>query len=313
MADFLTVFPYGIMFVLFLAVLAGTAAYAFRSRKQLDEMHGMMAGMTLGMMAGLATGALVLIPTGNFLIGVIAGSLAGLAFGIPSGKLGGHLGIMEGVVAGPMGGMMGAMLGQMIRPFSIEVFMPFFTAVFLLTLAGISYAIHCGASCCGPDGKKQKPAKLSETFITSWVLAAIFLLGLSIFLPFAVGTNDGTTKTTTGTALNLPPALQALTQETRGEAVMRDGYQEIDMRVTAYGYKPNTIVAKRGVPLRIHATAEPGAGCGRNIVFPNFGVNTIIPEGEAKTISLDLSQGGTYDSFAFSCSMDMMHGKIIVQ
>lgn len=110
---------YIVIFTLAIEVLLAVAIYAYKRRDAIDEMHGMMIGMTLGMFSGLVTATLFLIPTGNFLNGVIIGSLVGLAFGIPLGRLGGHLGVIEGVMAGPMGGMMGAMLGLMIRPFSV--------------------------------------------------------------------------------------------------------------------------------------------------------------------------------------------------
>ncbi len=121
---------YVIIYSLYLLITVAVSFYVYSLRKNLDDMHGMMVGMTLGMVAGLAVSTIFVIPTGNFLYGVILGSFVGLFFGIPFGRLGGHLGVVEGVVAGPMGGMMGAMLGQMVRPFDIEIFIPFFSFIF---------------------------------------------------------------------------------------------------------------------------------------------------------------------------------------
>ena len=64
-----------------------------------------------------------------------------------------------------MHGMMGAMLGQMIRPFSINVFMPFFTAILLLAMISISYTVHCGACCCGFKSKRKPSLKVSPTYL----------------------------------------------------------------------------------------------------------------------------------------------------
>jgi hypothetical protein len=311
----LATLPFWTMAVLSFAVLAGVSLYVHRRRQKVDEMHGMMVGMVLGMMAGLIPATLLLIPTGNFLLGTIAGSVIGLAFGALFGRLGGHLGVMEGVIAGPMGGMMGAMLGQMMRPFNIEVFMPFFTSIVLLTLAGISYAVHCGVSCCDrPAGQRGKAAPVSETFITAWILAGIIVIGLSVALPFSASA-QGTVPSTPSASgqLSLPPALQQLTQETRATATLKDGYQEVDLQVTPYGYEPNTILAKKGIPLRINARADPDAGCGRDLAFPEFGINAVIPEDGVKTITLDLTKAGEFSTLGFRCSMDMLRGKIMVE
>ncbi|MEM3154585.1 MAG: cupredoxin domain-containing protein [Candidatus Woesearchaeota archaeon] len=294
---------YLIMFVLLFVILLAATSYVWKRRKHIDEMHGMMVGMTFGMMSGLMTATLFLIPTGNFLYGCIIGSIVGLAFGMPLGRLGGHLGVMEGVMAGPMGGFMGAMLGQMIRPFSIEIFMPFFTFIFLLTMLGFSYAVHCGVSCC--SGGKKEPSKLSNGFITWWTMACIVLLGASIILPFPVAE-----AVPSSSMANLPAYLQQITKETRAEAVQKDGYQEVAMNIVNSLYEPNVLVVKKGVPLRINVHSTDTAGCGAEIVFPDFNLRRIIPAGSDGVIELMPDKAGT---FKFHCSMDMARGKLIVQ
>ena len=299
---------YLLMFALALAVLLGNAAYIWTQRKQVDEMHGMMTGMTLGMLAGLFTATLYLIPTGDFLTGVIIGSITGLVFGIPFGRLGGHLGVMEGVVAGPMGGMMGAMLGQMVRPFNIEIFMPFFMAVVLVTLLGLSYAVHCGVSCC--KGKQRKQTRLPNQLITAGIVAVIVVLGLSVFLSFPLAQASSTTSITPADqALKLPSSLQAFAQEVRAEAVQKDGFQEAELRITQSRYEPNIIVAKKGIPLRITITADKTAGCARDISFPDFRIQSVVPVDTPVALELMPDKEG---EFPFRCSMDMARGKLIV-
>jgi heme/copper-type cytochrome/quinol oxidase subunit 2 len=272
----------------------------------IDEMHGMMIGMTLGMIAGLLTATIYLIPTGDFLFGVISGSIVGLFFGVPFGRLGGHLGIVEGVVAGPMGGMMGAMLGQMIRPFSIEVFMPFFIFIFLITLLGLSYAVHCGVSCCGV--KAKKPAPVNGTFTALWAISAIVLLGASVLLSFSIA--EASPVSQSSVDVKLPAFLQQASQEVRAETVMKDGYQEIEMSIANSAYSPNVIVVKKGIPLRINVKAEETAGCGSEIVIPDFKIRKIIGPGTTGVIELTPNEAG---EFKFHCSMDMAKGKLVVQ
>jgi heme/copper-type cytochrome/quinol oxidase subunit 2 len=299
-----------IMYVLLFAVLAATTSYVWKRRKFIDEMHGMMVGMTFGMMAGLLTATLFLIPTGNFLVGTIVGSIVGLAFGMPLGRLGGHLGVMEGVMAGPMGGMMGAMLGQMMRPFSIEVFMPFFTFIFLLTMLGFSYAVHCGVSCCR-GVKAKEAAKLSNGFIGWWAVACIVLLGASILLSFNItDVSAAPVQVSTSGDVKLPAYLQQATQEVKAEAIIVGDHQEVDLTIANSAYSPNVIVAKKGVPLKINVKAEETAGCGSEIVIPDFKIRKIVGAGTSGVIELMPSEAGT---FKFHCSMDMAKGKIIVQ
>lgn len=306
----MTMNSYLIMFILLFAVLVAATSYVWKRRKFIDEMHGMMVGMTFGMMAGLMTATLYLIPTGNFLVGVIIGSIVGLAFGMPLGRLGGHLGVMEGVMAGPMGGMMGAMLGQMMRPFSIEIFIPFFTFLFLLTMLGFSYAVHCGVSCCS-GAKAKEAAKLSNGFITWWAFACIVLLGASVVLTFnIVEASPAQANAANSGDVKLPAYLQQATQEVREEAVQKDGYQEVALTIANSAYRPNVIVAKKGVPLKINVKAEETAGCASEIVIPDFKVRKIVGPGTSGVIELSPNEAGT---FKFHCSMDMARGKIIVQ
>ncbi len=293
--------PFLVIFILCFIVLFCCCYYVFQRRKNLDEMHGMMVGMTFGMMAGLVSATLYLLPTGDFLWGTIIGSVIGLVFGIPLGRLGGHMGLMEGVMAGPMGGMMGAMLGQMMRPFNIEIFMPFFMFLFLITMLGICYSVHCGADCCG--GKK-KPGPVSRKFIVAWSLAAIVLLGVSVDMSFAL--------TEKSDELVLPPGLRqaAAQSEVKAEAVLKEGIQEIELVMENSQYSPNVILAKKGIPLRINIIAKETAGCASELVIPDFNIKKIVGPGSTGVVEIQPDETGT---FKFRCSMDMARGKIVVQ
>ena len=307
---------YIIIYILYIIVLAVVSIYVYKLRKMIDEMHGMMIGMTFGMFAGLITATLFLIPTGNFLYGVIIGSIVGLLFGIPFGKLGGHLGIMEGTIAGPMGGMMGAMLGQMIRPFDIELFIPFFTFVFLITMIGITYAVNCRVSCCNTEQNKEKN-KLSKGFILLWLVTIIFLLTISVILPFSIDADKKTPLKASDSlseknnqSLQLPPYLQELMKEDKKEAVIKGDYQEIDLQISASKYSPNVITAKKNIPLRINLFADENAGCAREIIFPDFNIDKIVPAGGKEIIEISPTEEG---EFKFRCSMDMIKGKLIIK
>lgn len=283
-----------LMFVLSFAVLIGTSFYIFR--KRLDDMHGMMVAMGLGMVSGLLVATLYLIPTGNFLYGTMLGSFTGLAFGIIFGRLGGHMGILEGVMAGPMGGMMGAMLGQMIRPFSIEIFMPFFMFIFLISLLSLCYSVHCG--CCG-----SKPKPVSKKFIGYWFVACVVLLFASVVLSFPLVEAKSESQ-----ELRLPAFLQQ--NEERAVAELKGGVQEVMMKIENSLYSPNVLVFKKGIPAKIIVDSTATAGCGAEIVIPEFKIKKIVAAGTEGVIEFLPENVGT---FKFSCSMDMSQGKIVVE
>lgn len=306
----MAVSAFALLFVALALTLAGAAVYVYRIRTMLDEMHGMMAGMGFGMLAGLITATLWTMPTGNFLWGVILGSIAGLLLGMPAGKLGGHLGVLEGIMAGPMGGMMGAMLGQMIRPFDLEVFMPFFAFIILLSLAGVTYAAHCGRSCCKGPGKKPEP--VSTAFVGSWAAAFVVVLFLSVVLTFPLG-NATAQKTQTpaqaAQQVTLPSYLQQFTQEIPATATQENGVQTASILVSQSRYTPNVITVKKGVPLKLAITADDTAGCASDIVFPTLNIRRVVPAGQTIVLDILLDHEG---EFPFHCSMDMARGKLIV-
>lgn len=301
---------YGVLLILFIVV----TRYLFKLKSSLDEMHGMMVGMTVSMIVGLATATLYLIPTGDFLWGVILGTVVGLIFGILISRGGGHLAIMEAVMAGPMGGMMGAMLGQMIRPFNLEIFMPFFVGIILMTLFGLTYMVCCRHSCCEAQSQDdQTPAPhVSEKFIAAWLGTAIILFSASLVMSFQIPSSKGNVQLAPAT-LSAASSSQNNSNPSSATAVaatLRDGVQEINLTISATGYTPNIIEAKKDIPLRLNVTAEADAGCAREIVFPDFNIDKIVPAGGSAIIEILPTQEGT---FPFRCSMDMVRGQLIVK
>ena len=79
------------------------------------------------------------------------------------------------------------------------------------------------------------------------------------------------------------------------KAQQKKGYQEIRVEVMG-GYTPELIILKKSVPARI--------------VFPDFGVHADLPMGEEYVVEITPEQAGEY---GFSCGMNMMHGKMIVE
>ena len=89
----------------------------------------------------------------------------------------------------------------------------------------------------------------------------------------------------------------------------KKGYQEIRVEVKG-GYTPELIILKKSVPARIVFDRKDPSPCLDQIVFPDFGVHADLPMGEEYVVEITPEQAGEY---GFSCGMNMMHGKMIVE
>lgn len=93
-----------------------------------------------------------------------------------------------------------------------------------------------------------------------------------------------------------------------GRASESSARQEIQVTVKG-GYSPERIVARPGVPLRIHFRREETSPCSEEVVFPHFGIRRSLGAFETTVVDLPAAAEGTY---GFACGMDMMHGSLVV-
>ncbi|UQS83660.1 cupredoxin domain-containing protein [Bombilactobacillus thymidiniphilus] len=85
--------------------------------------------------------------------------------------------------------------------------------------------------------------------------------------------------------------------------------QNIDVEVKG-GYSPETVILKKDVPATINFTRRDSSNCLDRVVFPDFGINQILPKDETMQVKIDTSQVG---EFKWVCGMDMFHGKVVVE
>lgn len=86
------------------------------------------------------------------------------------------------------------------------------------------------------------------------------------------------------------------------------GVQEVRVVVKG-GYSPDRIVARPGLPLRLHFDRQEESPCSEEVVFPDFGVRRHLPAFATTTIDLPATPAGNY---AFACGMDMLHGTLVL-
>ncbi|WP_299432605.1 cupredoxin domain-containing protein [uncultured Meiothermus sp.] len=86
------------------------------------------------------------------------------------------------------------------------------------------------------------------------------------------------------------------------------GVQEINITVKG-GYDPDTVVVKRGKPVRLHFTRLESALCSEVVVFDKLGQSARLPEGQSVALEFTPAEAG---EIPFQCQMGMLRGKVVV-
>jgi plastocyanin domain-containing protein len=86
------------------------------------------------------------------------------------------------------------------------------------------------------------------------------------------------------------------------------GVQEIRVMVKG-GYDPDVIVVKQGKPVRLDFYRDETASCSEQVIFGDFGIARELPAFKTTPIQFTPQTPG---EFTFTCGMNMMRGKLIV-
>lgn len=92
-------------------------------------------------------------------------------------------------------------------------------------------------------------------------------------------------------------------------AATSGGYQEVMVLVKG-GYTPDTIVVRRGKPVRINFRREETASCSEKVIFADFNKSADLPTGEIVPVEFLPNEPGEY---GFACPMGMFRGRLIVE
>jgi len=87
------------------------------------------------------------------------------------------------------------------------------------------------------------------------------------------------------------------------------GYQEAMVLVKG-GYTPDTIIVRRGRPVRLNFRREETASCSDKVIFADFQKSANLPTGQTVAVELMPKEPG---EFAFACPMGMFRGRLIVE
>jgi plastocyanin domain-containing protein len=81
------------------------------------------------------------------------------------------------------------------------------------------------------------------------------------------------------------------------------------MAVTYYGYEPNVLNIKKGIPVRWVIDVQQLSGCNSQILMPDYNITKNLKLGQ-NIIEFTPTKSG---EIKFSCSMRMIWGKFIVE
>ena len=86
--------------------------------------------------------------------------------------------------------------------------------------------------------------------------------------------------------------------------------QEITMYIDKYGWNPNLLIVKKGIPVRWTIIATELTSCNRGIKVPKLGIDKVFSKnGETATFEFTPNETGTIQ---FTCWMGMIPGRIEV-
>lgn len=97
-------------------------------------------------------------------------------------------------------------------------------------------------------------------------------------------------------------------REATAAVVNETGVQEIDVTVKG-GYSPDVIVVDRGRPVRLNFRREETSSCSEQVILGDFGIARDLPAFKTTPVEFTPEKSG---EFPFTCGMNMLHGKLIV-
>lgn len=96
----------------------------------------------------------------------------------------------------------------------------------------------------------------------------------------------------------------------RRTKVAKQNVQTATVLITEQGYSRTSIILRRGVRTRITFLRRTDNTCATEVVIAAYGINRGLPLNEPVAISFTPKNTG---EFLFTCGMNMMRGKLIVQ
>jgi plastocyanin domain-containing protein len=98
-------------------------------------------------------------------------------------------------------------------------------------------------------------------------------------------------------------------RESVAAEVNAGGVQEIAITVQG-GYSPDVIAVKTGVPVRLNFYRDETSSCSEQVIISDFGIARDLPAFKTTQVEFTPDRSG---EFPFTCGMNMLHGKLVVE
>lgn len=98
-------------------------------------------------------------------------------------------------------------------------------------------------------------------------------------------------------------------RERTAATVSESGVQEVKVTVRG-GYSPDVIVVHKDRPVRLNFYRDETSSCSEQVIFGDFGIARELPAYKSTAVEFTPDRTG---EFTFTCGMNMLRGKLIVQ
>ncbi len=156
--------------------------------------------------------------------------------------------------------------------------------------------------------------QISKT--TALLMAGLFMIIVAGgYVAFGAGTKGAGAP---GTAAASPVPSASGGQDGSGSAAQAAGsaaaggeaVQDVYIKALSTGrYDQQQVTVRKGIPVKLHFSADSGAGCGRAFYLDGFNVRLVSYSGEEQVAEFTPDQEGT---FAYHCGMNMFRGSMVV-
>ncbi len=136
------------------------------------------------------------------------------------------------------------------------------------------------------------PTRETERDLTV-ISVVVLVIGLCAFLAFAIGS----------------VWLLSIRQHGARASLGSDGIQKIDILVKGR-YRPNTVVVKKGIPVRLLFNRQENMPCSERVIFSAFRQECWLPPFVTTAVEFTPTQSG---DFLFTCAEGMYQGRLVVE
>jgi plastocyanin domain-containing protein len=98
-------------------------------------------------------------------------------------------------------------------------------------------------------------------------------------------------------------------RERTSATVSASGVQEIKVTIKG-GYSPDVIVVRKDKPVRLNFYRDETSSCSEQVIFGDFGIARELPAYKTTAVEFTPDRAG---EFTFTCGMNMLRGKLIVE